>query len=45
MSADKHVFLLVGTYPSVDEAHLDYEVLKALHAERVVGKHRLTDAG
>ncbi len=37
MSADKHLFLFAGTYPTADEAHLDYEVFKALHAEGVVG--------
>jgi len=39
MSADKHVFLFAGTYPNADEAHLDYEVLKELHAEGIVGTY------
>ncbi|MGI9023122.1 MAG: DUF1269 domain-containing protein, partial [Acidimicrobiales bacterium] len=37
--SDKDVFLYLGTYPSDDEARLDYEVLRELHAEGVVGTY------
>ena len=30
-------FLLVGAYASVDDAQADYEVVKELHAEKVIG--------
>lgn len=39
MSADKNVFLFAGTYPNEAEARLDYEVLRELHAEGVVGTY------
>ncbi|MDQ6837669.1 MAG: DUF1269 domain-containing protein [Actinomycetota bacterium] len=39
MGADKNVFLFAATYPSEGEARLDYEVLKELHAEGVVGTY------
>jgi len=39
MSAHKDVFLFAGTYPNEAEAHLDYEVLKDLRAEGVVGTY------
>ncbi len=39
MGSDKDVFLYLGTYPSDDEARLDYEVLRELHAEGVVGTY------
>ena len=31
------VFLLVGAYASVDDAQADYEVVKELHANKVIG--------
>lgn len=37
--ADKDVFLYVGTYESEDDARADYEVVKALHDEGVVGTY------
>jgi uncharacterized membrane protein len=37
--ADKDVFLYVGTYDSEDDARADYEVVKALHDEGVVGTY------
>jgi uncharacterized membrane protein len=37
MAKEDDVFLLVGAYSSVDDAKADYEVVKALHAEKVVG--------
>jgi uncharacterized membrane protein len=37
MADEDGVFLLVGAYSSVDDAKADYEVVKALHAEKVVG--------
>jgi uncharacterized membrane protein len=37
--ADKDVFLYVGTYDSEDDAGADYEVVKALHDEGVVGTY------
>ena len=37
MAREDDVFLLVGAYSSVDDAKADYEVVKALHAEKVVG--------
>lgn len=37
--ADKDVFLYVGTYESEDDASADYEVVKALHDEGVVGTY------
>jgi hypothetical protein len=35
MAKKDDVFLLVGAYSSVDDARVDYEVVKALHAEKV----------
>ena len=37
MAKEDDVFLLIGAYSSVDDAKADYEVVKALHAEKVVG--------
>jgi uncharacterized membrane protein len=37
MPKEDDVFLLVGAYSSVHDAKADYEVVKALHAEKVVG--------
>ena len=37
--ADKSVFVFAGAYPNEDEARFDYEVLKDLHAEGVVGTY------
>jgi uncharacterized membrane protein len=37
MANEDSTFLLVGAYASVDDAKADYEVVKALHAERVIG--------
>lgn len=37
MAKEDDVFLLVGAYSSVHDAKADYEVVKALHAEKVVG--------
>ena len=31
------VFLIVGAYASVDDAQADYEVVKELHANKVIG--------
>jgi len=36
---DKNVFLFAGTYPSEAEARLDYDVLRELHAEGIVGTY------
>ncbi len=37
MAKEDDVFLLIGAYSRVDDAKADYEVVKALHAEKVVG--------
>jgi uncharacterized membrane protein len=37
--ADKDVFLYVGTYKSEDDAKADYETVKALHDEGVIGTY------
>lgn len=37
MANEDSTFLLVGAYTSLDDAKADYEVVKALHAERVIG--------
>ncbi len=37
MAKEDGTFLLVGAYSSVDDAKADYEVVKALHAEKVIG--------
>ena len=37
MANEDSTFLLAGAYPSVADAQADYEVVKALHAEKVVG--------
>lgn len=37
MAKEDDVFLLVGAYSGVDEAKADYEVVKALHAAKVLG--------
>jgi uncharacterized membrane protein len=37
MPNEDGVFLLVGAYSSADDARADYEIVKTLHAERVIG--------
>ena len=37
MANEDSTFLLVGAYSSVVDAKADYEVIKALHAEKVIG--------
>ena len=37
--ADKDVFLFVGTYKSEEDARADYEAVKALHDEGVIGTY------
>ena len=37
MAKEDNTFLLVGAYASVDDAQADYEVVKELHAEKVIG--------
>ena len=37
MAKEDNTFLLVGAYASVDDAQADYEVVKELHAQRVIG--------
>ncbi len=37
MANEDSTFLLVGAYASVADARADYDVVKALHAEKVVG--------
>jgi uncharacterized membrane protein len=37
--ADKDVFLYVGTYKSEDDARADYDTVKALHDEGVIGTY------
>jgi uncharacterized membrane protein len=37
--ADKDVFLYVGTYRSEDDARADYDTVKALHDEGVIGTY------
>jgi uncharacterized membrane protein len=39
MSADEGVFVFVGTYPDTDEAQADYEVVKELHSDGVIGTY------
>ncbi len=39
MSADKDLFLFAGTYSSEADARLDYDVLRDLHAEGIVGTY------
>ncbi|MEA2842771.1 MAG: hypothetical protein QOJ69_442 [Actinomycetota bacterium] len=39
MSADETVFVFAGLYSNPDDAWLDYEVLRVLHAEGVVGTY------
>lgn len=37
--ADKNLFLFVGVYSTKDDAEADYDVLKELHREKVVGTY------
>ena len=37
MAKNDGTFLLVGAYASVNDAKADYEVVRALHAEKVIG--------
>jgi uncharacterized membrane protein len=37
--ADKDVFLFVGTYTSEDDAEADFDAVKALHREGVIGTY------
>ena len=37
MASKDSTFLLVGAYASVDDAQADYDVVKELHAEKVIG--------
>jgi len=37
--ADKDVFLFVGAYKSEDDARADFDAVKALHAEGVIGTY------
>ena len=37
MANEDSTFLLVGAYASVDDAQADYQVVKDLHAEKVIG--------
>ena len=37
MAKEDNTFLLVGAYASVDDAQADYEVIKELHFNRVIG--------
>jgi uncharacterized membrane protein len=37
MAKEDNTFLIVGAYASVDDARADYEVVKELHAEGVIG--------
>jgi uncharacterized membrane protein len=37
--ADKDVFLFVGTYASEDDARADFDAVKALHHEGVIGTY------
>ncbi|HZD39023.1 MAG TPA: DUF1269 domain-containing protein [Actinomycetes bacterium] len=37
--ADKDVFLYLGTYKSEDDARADYDTVKALHEEGVIGTY------
>lgn len=37
--ADKNLFLFVGVYSSKDDAEADYDVLKELHHEKIVGTY------
>ena len=37
MANEDSVFLLVGAYSSVDDARADYDVVKELHYEKVIG--------
>lgn len=37
MANEDSTFLLVGAYPSVEDAQADYDVVKELHAQKVVG--------
>ena len=36
---DKDVFLFVGTYTSADDARADYDVVKALHEDGLIGTY------
>ena len=37
MAKEKSTFLLAGAYASVDDAQADYQVVKDLHSEKVIG--------
>ena len=37
MAKEKSTFLLAGAYASVEDAQADYQVVKDLHAEKVIG--------
>ena len=37
MAKENSTFLLVGAYSSVDDAQADYDVVKELHYEKVIG--------
>ncbi len=37
MASENSTFLLVGAYANEDDARADYEVVKALHGEKVIG--------
>jgi uncharacterized membrane protein len=37
MAQEDEVFLLVGAYSGVDDAKADYDIVKTLHAEGVIG--------
>ena len=37
MAKEDNTFLLVGAYASVDDAQADYEVVKELYAQKVIG--------
>jgi uncharacterized membrane protein len=39
MSKNNNMFLFVGTYSSVDDAQQDYEAVKELHSEGVIGTY------
>jgi uncharacterized membrane protein len=41
--ADQPLFVFVGVYPSQEEAHADYEVLREAHAEGLVGTYDAAD--
>jgi uncharacterized membrane protein len=39
MSDDDRVFGFVGTYPGTEDAEANYEVVKRLHSEGVIGTY------